>query len=493
MAGRTIAAAKWSYAGNAIRAVSQFLVGILLARLLGPAAYGTIAIAWIIVGLGKLVSDFGLGAALIQRPDLGERDIRFAFTVQLLIGCGLGLVGVAGAPVIAAYFKDPGAIPVIRVMSLLFVVQAIGQVGTSLLTRGLRFKAIQLAGISTYLLGYLGVGFVLALAGAGVWSLVAAQMVQTISFAIVVMWLAGTRVGLCLQAESTGLFRFGGKVIGANLASWALLNVDSLFVGRALGVTQLGLYNRAMTLVSTPTSTIVASAQPVLFSGCSRLNKDYDRVLPVYLGVTGGIAIVVLPVFLVIAAIPDTVVSAVYGDAWLEAATILTPLALAMPVFALLSVIGPVLMAVDRVELEVRAQWVALLISVPILGLTAHHSLTALGWGVLMSYLVRFVLLAMAIRKATGLTWARWMNAIAPAAALAGIVGTSVYAADRACAISDPHSRLGIDMLVAAVTYALALRALGPTVGRTPVGTLLQARALMPSPLRRWLRISHLA
>lgn len=488
LAGRAISAAKWSYAGNIARAVGQFLIGIVLARILGPKAFGVVAIAWLMISAGKLVSDFGFGAALVQRKELTPRDIQFAFTIQLLIGIGLTLVGIFSAPYVAGYFKQPEAAPVIKAMSFLFVVQSIGQTGTSLLSRQLEFKSIQLANVATYLLAYLGIGIPFALLGMGVWSLVVAQTLQAVSYAIAVVWLSGMRPRLSLRPDSPGMFYFGAKVISANIASWGILNLDSAVAGRAFGVSDLGLYNRAMALAATPTATVTTSMQGVLFSSCARTQDNVGRVRSAYLGATGLLGLVTVPVFVTVALVPGTVVSAVYGSAWMKATTIVAPLALAMPVHAILALVGPVLMALNRVELEVRSQWLALLVMIPLLLLAAMYSLAALAWTVLMAYLVRLVLLVIAMRKVVPFSWGEWLRALLPAVLFTAMVAVPTFLADTFAGLQEAGVRLMTDLAIAGALSALALRVIGPSIANGPMGNVIGEQ--LPGIVRRWARIA---
>src|SRR3981081_3906462 len=169
-------ALKWNYLGNVMRSLSQFVIGILLAPLLGAEPFGIVAVAWMILGIGSLFSDLGFGAALVQRESLSTLDLRFIFTCQMAFASFLTAFGVLSAEYIAAYFHKPEATLVIHVMFFLFVLQSLGQTAAAVLRRSLNFKALQQITVISYLVGYLFVGIPAAYMGLGVWSLVAAQL-----------------------------------------------------------------------------------------------------------------------------------------------------------------------------------------------------------------------------------------------------------------------------------------------------------------------------
>jgi O-antigen/teichoic acid export membrane protein len=489
LTGRAVSAAKWNYAGNIARALVQFFMGIVLARLLGPASFGVVAIAWLVLGIGKLVADFGFGAALVQRDELTIRDVQFAFTVQLLLGFGLALVGFSTAPLIARYFSEPQAMPVIRAMSGLFILQAVAQTATSLLSRNLQFKSIQLTSVAAYLIGYVGVGLPVALMGGGVWSLVAAQGTQVASYSFMVVWLSGLRIQLSIRPESAGLFGFGARVISANLASWVVLNLDSVVVGRAFGAAELGLYNRAMTLVSTPAATLTTSIQSVLFAVCSRAQNNLPRIRAAYLGGTALLALATFPIFITLSAVAETAIAAVYGGAWTGAAALLRPLALAMPLHATLAIAGPVLMALNRTDLEVRAQWITVVAMLPLLGLASTYSLHAVAWVVPGIYLIRLLLLVCAVQAAVRFTSFEWMKAFVPALLVSVAVVVPAWLVDRFAGLHSPGARLLFDAATAGGVSLLVLRILGRQIARSAAGELLSGSLRGPRFVVAWLRL----
>jgi PST family polysaccharide transporter len=113
-ADRTFAALKWNYGGAVVRAVSQLAILVVLTRLLGPQPFGLVAVAWLVVGFGNLVADFGFGAALVQRRTISGSEIRYAFTMQVLIGACLTMIVAGSAGLIGRILDNPEVVPVIR-------------------------------------------------------------------------------------------------------------------------------------------------------------------------------------------------------------------------------------------------------------------------------------------------------------------------------------------------------------------------------------------
>lgn len=489
LVARTISAAKWNYLGNGAKVVLQFLIGVLLARLLGPEAFGIVAIAWLMIGVGKLFSDFGFSAALIQRPDLTDRDVGFVFTVQIAIGATLSLTSYSLAGQIASFFNKPDASPVIEVMSWLFLIQAIGQTTTAVLSRALRFKFSQAANVATYLVGYVLIGVPAAYLGYGVWSLVAAQMVQAVAYMLVVLVRSGVSIKPAIRPSRAGLFKFGSKVIGANLCSYTILNLDSFVVGRLIGVAELGIYNRAMTLVTTPMNVVTTSLQSVLFSACSKAQDNKAQIAKAFLAAMEFIGFVCLPVFITVAAVSKTVVLGVYGAGWSMASEVVTPLALAMPVHALLAVIGPILMALNRAELELKAQFITLLIVVPLIWIAGYGNLALVGWAVLTAYVVRWGFLLREIKSELSISLAEIAGTLKRPVALAAAIAVPVFFIDRALSLQHSTAQLFVVVFAAFGLAVVLARMFGPWLVGGQLGALLLTKNLLPAWPKRWLRL----
>ena len=181
---RSFSALLWGYAGFLTRAVAGFVSGLVLARLLGPKPFGQVAAASLVCGFATLLADGGFNLAIVQAPQLEEADVRFAFTFQFLIGSVLTIFCMLIAPNVAGAFHDPTITNVLRFTSLLFTTQTFGQISTALLKRQMAFRRLQVAQIGSYLIGYVLVGIVMAMRGWGVWSLIAAQLVQSAGYSL---------------------------------------------------------------------------------------------------------------------------------------------------------------------------------------------------------------------------------------------------------------------------------------------------------------------
>ncbi|HEX9546972.1 MAG TPA: oligosaccharide flippase family protein, partial [Acidimicrobiales bacterium] len=151
---RTIAGMLWLASGKAAYAGLQLVVLAVLARLVTPADFGVVSAALVVIGFSAIVSQLGLGPALVQRPDLEPRHVDTAFTASVLLGLVLGGALWALAPAVAGFFRTPGVAPVMRALAWVFPLQGLGTTAESLARRDLQFRWLALLDAKAYGLWY---------------------------------------------------------------------------------------------------------------------------------------------------------------------------------------------------------------------------------------------------------------------------------------------------------------------------------------------------
>lgn len=409
----TGAAFGWNMAGGVVRALSGLVINTILARMLGPEPFGQVALATVLIGLGSLLVDSGLSVSLIRKPELDELDIRSAFTTQIAMGLALAAGLALLAPWAGAMLAQESLTPVLRALAALLAIQAFGQTGTALLRRAGDFQRVQQMQIGSYLAAYLGVGIPLALWGGGVWSLVAAQLAQAALYSMGV-WLA-TRHSLRPFTGRRGMSEFGLTIAASNVAAWAVGALPSLLIGRFQGVLMLGYFSRAFFLVNMPASVLAVSLQMTSLTVYARLQRHTRLTARICLGMTTLCLMATVPPFFSVAAMPATIVEALFGKQWLPMANLVTPLALAMPLECVAALSGPLLIARGKPGLELRLQALTALSALVLVGgLSLWATTAAAAWGVLVAvYLLRSSLAIAAMLRETGSAFSRWARAVA--------------------------------------------------------------------------------
>ncbi|WP_446809598.1 lipopolysaccharide biosynthesis protein [Methylomonas sp. 2BW1-5-20] len=402
LASKSISALKWNYIGRLISLSLQFIVGIVLARLLGPEPFGLVAIALFVQGLGNLFAEGGLSSALIQSQNISEFDIRSVFSTQLVIGVLITCLVISLAPLLAVFFNEPNATPVIIAMSFSFTIQALGQTSSALIKKNLAFKKIQIISLFSYCVGYLGLGLSLAYLDYGVWSLVAAQLSQVSLNAFITYFSQIHPIRPFVNPKKCRFLRFGAAITLNNITSWGISNLDTAIIGRSFETATLGVYNRVFNLVNMPMYAVVSSMQSVLFSAYSKSQSNRQILRCTFVASTTIMALLFLPFFGAMAAVPDLIINSLYGSKWVAAIPLMTPLCFAMAINAMLAMSGPLLSSIGLPQIELKAQLAALSFSIPSLILAAQYSVLAVAWTLLGTYVFRLLLLVIATLKAVG-------------------------------------------------------------------------------------------
>jgi len=352
-----VAAVKWSAASAAARFSLQLVAQIVLARTLGPEVFGIFAIGMVVLTFATFVSSFGFSWSLMQRTQLNDDDIRFAWTWQLIVGLLTTFAVYMSAPFLAQYFREPRAEAVIEWLSLACLLTAAASPANYLLQRDLNFRAVGLIQVGSYAAGYVLVGLPMAVLGWGASSLVAAWLVQAAVMLIAsyaakrhalrpLFWYPGARL-----AVGTGR-----AVFMTNVVNWLLNNIDRVLIGRILNAHALGLYNVAYNLAAMPNTLLLGALQPAFLAAGARLQNDHYRLGKAYFQMIATILVLAVPVFVTFAVMADDLVNFLYGPQWRQAGWVLAVLFLSMPAYVVWGLSTPVLWNTGRKNHEFALQ-----------------------------------------------------------------------------------------------------------------------------------------
>jgi O-antigen/teichoic acid export membrane protein len=422
LSARTITGGQWRMASLIVQGLLHLMVGVVLARLLPPADFGLAALALIVIGFAAMVSDVGVGAAVIQRLVVTTAHLRVAFTLSVLAGVVIaaGLFGIA--PLVALLAKSPAVSPVLRVQSIVFIATGVGTVARAQLQRRLDFRRLFAVDLSSYLLGYALIAIGGAVLGWGVWSLVIGSLVQS--------WLASV---LCVSAakaplrpllakrELRDLLGFGVGVTLNGVIAYIGRNGDNFLVGRFLGTTALGLYSRAFNFMMLPINYFSNVIPTVLIPAFSEIQTDRARVGRGYLMGVQTATLITAPVMVwVIVSAPHLIIG-LYGERWAGAVVPLQLLAAAGVPRAMLGLAGAVTQACDRVASETPLQiGFALAIAIGT-SLGSRYGLPGVAVAVSVAIVLLFVAQARLALSITGDTWLAFGQAHVPGLLLGAV------------------------------------------------------------------------
>jgi PST family polysaccharide transporter len=334
---------------------------VVLARLLEPGDFGLVAMVTAVTAVLELFSTLGLSSAAIQKATINEQQMSTLFWINLAIGLLLGLVCVAIAPLLVAFYHEPRLFWVTWAMGTAFVFRTAGLQHSALLQRQLRYVVLTAIEVCSQLTS-LCVGFVLAYAGYGYWALVAAAVVLQASLSvgmwIVTRWMPGRPRW---DRETGAMLHFGGTVILNGVVAYIAYNIDKVLVGRVWGAQALGYYSTAAQLVLMPTSNLNAAIGGVTFATLSRLQNDLVRFRNYFLKSYTLVTSMTLPVTVFASVFAEDIVLVVLGPKWTAAIEIFR---LLTPAVLVLGMIDPMAWLLWSSGRQVRSLKIGIVIAV---------------------------------------------------------------------------------------------------------------------------------
>ena len=328
---RTTRSMLWLGMGSGFQAAAQLVVLVVLARLVTPEEFGVVGAALVVVAFCGVFSQVGLGQALVQRSALREAHVRTAFTSSMLLSVALAALVWGTAPAVAAFFQMPTLPPVLRALAAVILLQGLGVVAESLLQRDLRFDVIAWATVASYVGGYGAVGIGTALAGWGVWALVAAHASQVLLRTVIVLAKRPHAVRPQMEREALrDLFSFGFGISLSAMNNQVARKADALVVGRWLGAAPLGLYERAYQFVVMPVALVGQILDRVLFPAMARRQDDPAVLGRVFLRGLSVVALLSAPITAFVLVFSPELVLLLLGPDWMEAVAPFRVLALAI-------------------------------------------------------------------------------------------------------------------------------------------------------------------
>jgi len=321
--GFTIAAQAW-------RVLLGLSSGVLLARLLAPADFGLVAMAMTAMSLAVVLQDAGLNQATVQAERLEDGHTSALFWTTVAVSGVVAIILALCGPAIATFYRQPAVAPLVAGFAGVLLLYGLQSQHMALLNRELRFKALAGLDAAAAAAGF-AAGLAVALVWRSYWALFVANLVSAL------ITLAGSWM-LCAWRPSRpdfgghlpNMLKFGAGVSGFQVMNFISRNADNVLIGRVLGQSALGFYDRAYRLLLFPIQQVTLPMQKVVVPLLSRLRGEPDRYREAYFACVSLILALVQPGLVVLILHADAIFTLLLGARWAPAA----------PIFAWLGVAG---------------------------------------------------------------------------------------------------------------------------------------------------------
>jgi len=444
----------WTSGGRFLVQLATWVISLAIARLLEPRAYGIAAMASLYVGFAQMLAELGIGAVIVQRPNLSRGIVSALTGASLLVGVLLAGVSVLVGNGLAAFYREPVLAQVVAVYGLAFIPTAFRSVSVAILSRQMAFEKVTILALLEALSASV-TSLILALNGWSVWALVLGNTTGICLAALLAVVWAPPGLSLNLASlRGTSTLSFGSKILVSRVAWYAYASADFLAIGRRIGAKAYGEYQLAYQFASVPAERITDALIQVLFPVMSTLQQDSAERARYFRTATEACVLVLMPVYVGLALVAEDLVALALGTAWAGAAPILMILSLAAVVRAVTAVANSVIISTGNAGFPAKMSILGLAVFPPVFYFAAPWGAPAVAgvWLLLYPVVVALPTFVVALR-ATLLRPADWYTAIRPFAMATLVMAAAAYATQQLCMDRSPLVRLTATAGAGAAVY----------------------------------------
>lgn len=373
---QVISGISWVAFASIGRQALQFMITIVLARLLTPDHFGLVAMISVFINFAALFSELGFSVALVQYKEVEERHLSSVFWLNIAAGIVLTILMGAASPLIAGFYNNPLLAPMTMAIALNFTIGAFNDVQTAILEREMAFRRLTFITLSSIVVGSV-TAIVMAALGFGVWSLIGQTLMTTLA-EVVVMWVTTQwKPRLMFEGKAIReLLGFSANLLGFQVFNYWLRNLDNLLIGRYVDQASLGLYTKSYSLMLLPVTQITRVFSTVMFPALSRIQDDPMRVKRMILRLHRMIALMSMPLIGGLLVVADSFVITLLGPKWAGMVPMLRVLCVAGFIQPVTSTTGLLFQSQGHTQLQFR--W-GIFVGI----VTLINFLISIRWGVM--------------------------------------------------------------------------------------------------------------
>ena len=417
----------WRFAERCGAQGVSFIVSIVLARLLEPSVYGTIALVTVFTTILQVFVDSGLGTALIQKKDADDLDFSsvfyFNFTVCLILYLGMFI----SAPYFAKFYGDETLVPVIRVISLTLVISGVKNIQQAYVSRNMLFKRFFFSTIGGTIASAF-VGIFMAYIGMGVWALVAQQLsnatIDTIILWVTVKWKPKRMFSWKRLKE---LLSYGWKLLVSALLETVYNNLRNLVIGKLYSSADLAFYNQGDKFPKLIVTNINTSIDSVLLPTMASAQDDSTRVKNMTRRAIKTSTYIMAPLMIGLAFCSNTIVELVLTDKWLPCVPFLQ-------IFCITYMFQPVhtanlnaIKAMGKSDIFLKLEIIKKIVGMSLLLSTMWFGVMAMAYSLLVSCVLSQIINSWPNKRLLGYGYLEQLRDFMPGVILAVVMGICVY------------------------------------------------------------------
>lgn len=393
----------WNFLNLLTNQLRNFIVTLILARLLTPADFGLVSMAMVLNAILDFFVDFGFSSAIIRKDKITEVEISTVFWLNIAIGGICTLLVFSCAPVFAWFYEMPKLENVVRVTSWSFFISSLGTLQTAIFQRSLNFRApFKAKLISSIASGILGI--VLALCGFGVWALVFSNLSGWMLYSGTIWLISTWRPKFIFKPRNVGdMVSFGWKVTLSTLINRVFKQMDTLIIGKIYSAASLGLFNRAQSLNYLVIDYSFSSIRSVMLPALSKLQNDNEALCYSMLKLLNVISFLTFLFAGLMYLCADDLIILLYGSQWEGAIEIFQILGLFSISMCLPVVFDTVMTVANRMNMYLWSSILRSSMLIFAIPFGLYYGLTAYVWAISIIGILKLIVTLFTTRSCIGL------------------------------------------------------------------------------------------
>lgn len=389
---KTLKGTIWSFIERFSAQSLNFIVLIIIARLLSPKEFGLIGMLAVFIAVTQSIIDSGFTQALIRKQDRSEIDKNTVFYFNIVVSVLLYIILYFVSPYVALFYNEPQLCDVMKVICLVVIIDSFGLVQRANFTIAFDFKTQTKASVICAIFSG-SIGIFLAYHGFGVWALVFQQLTSSLSNVIVLWIFAKWLPKFMFSWESfKELFGFGSKLMLSGLLDTLYRNIYQLVIGKAFSAESLGFYSNAHKFADFPASNLTLVLQRVTYPALCTIQNEDERLAQVYRKFLRLSAFLIFPLLCVLAGVAVPFVNYILGEKWSYVSILMVPICFQMMWYPIHSINLNLLQVKGRSDLFLRLEILKKIVGVSILFLSIPFGLLVMCYTGILSSLICLII-----------------------------------------------------------------------------------------------------
>ncbi len=361
---KTVSGVTWTAIDQFSNQGIQFIIAILIARVLSPADYGVIAIVVTFIGIASTIVQSGFSQALVQRKEISHETCSSVFFFNMTMSVGLYIVAYLCAPFIADFFAMPLLTPLFRVLGLIIITDAFAVIHITLLNRDINFKKQTLVNVFSVIVSG-SVGLYLAYTDFGVWALVGQSLARSVTASVVYWGINAWRpLWHYARKDIADLWGYSSKLLASGLLNSLFSNLQTILIGKFYTAIDLGFYSQGRRFPSFIAPNLTTIVQRVTFPALATIQEDTPRLRAVYRRIVTVVVFLIFPVMLILAAVAHPFIEVLLTAKWLPAVPYLQVICFAMLLWPLHAINVNISMVRGRTDIFLKLEIIKKVIGV---------------------------------------------------------------------------------------------------------------------------------